>query len=269
MLGLARRRQVDWCLGKAQLVAAGAVVLFGAALKADLAQFANAPAIPSLLKWMQGSAWLVVVLGPITVAAIQWGRRRFGSPWAWEAIQKLLDEFRNEVFSERTDDPLDHHRVTLFKYHKVAVGLCDPRDWWHWLIAVARSDHLTKLRIRRFRAPDDAERCEGVVGRAWRCKGWVLVPKPGEASLALTSTSPETSIETYAKETGVDVEWVRRQIKHGRPLAASYAALLVRLKGQPWGVLVLDSRSPGTIDVAKLERFKALGNLLTPLLERV
>lgn len=268
LLGLTRRRHVDWCLGKIQLVAAGAVVLFGAALKADLSQFANAPAIQSLLRWMQGSAWLVVIIGPISVAVIQWGRRRFGSPWAWEAIQKLIDEFRNEVFGDHTDDPLDHHRVTLFKYHKTAVGFCDPRDWWHWLIAVARSDHLTKLRIRRFRAPDDAEQCEGVVGRAWRCKGWVLVPKAGAALPVLTETSSGADIEAYAKETGVDAEWVRRQLKHGRPLAASYAALLVRLKGQPWGVLVLDSRSPGTIDLAKLDRFKAFGNLLTPLLER-
>lgn len=49
----------------------------------------------------------------------------------------------------------------------------------------------------------------------------------------------------------------------------SYAALLVRLRGQPWGVLVLDSRRSDRIDVSKLDRFKAYGNLLTPLLERV
>jgi hypothetical protein len=269
LLGLTRRRQVDWCLGKVQLVAAGAVVAFGASLKADLSQFASAPAIQGLLRWMQGTAWIVVVLGPILVAVIQWGRLKFGSPWAWEAIQKLLDEFRNEVFGDRTDDPLDHHRVTLFKFYKTAVRLSAPRDWWHWLIAVARSDHLTKLRIRRFRAPDDAERCEGVAGRAWRCKGWVLVPKVGAKLPVLTPSSSESDIDAYAKETGVDAEWVRCQLKHGRPLAASYAALLVRLKGQPWGVLVLDSRTPGTIDVAKLDRFKAFGNLLTPLLERV
>jgi hypothetical protein len=269
LLGLAKRRHVDGFLGKIQMAIAGAIVVFGASLKADLAQFVGAPVVQSLLKWMQGTAWLVVVLGPISVAVVQWGRRKFGTPWAWEAIQKLIDEFRNEVFGDQSDDPLDHHRVTLFKYHKSAVGLRHPREWSNWLIAVARSDHLTKLRIRRFRAPDDGEQCEGVVGRAWRCRGWVIVPNPRTVLPILNQESPATDRDSYAKETGVSVEWVNQQLQRGRPLASSYAALVVLLKGQPWGVLVLDSRKPGSIDVEKLKRFSAYGKLLTPLLERV
>lgn len=269
MVALKRRKQIDWCLGKVQIAVAGAVVVFGASLKADLAQYAGTPWLQDILKWMQGSAWLIVVVGPITVALVQWGRRTFGSPWAWESLQKVLDEFRNEVFGDLTDDPLDHHRVTLFKYHRTAVGWRWPKDWWNWLIAVARSDHLTKLRIRRFRAPDDGEQCEGVVGQAWRCRGWVLVPKSGSELPTLTASSSDADKEQYAKATGVPVEWVNRQLQRGRPLAAAYAALVVQLKGQPWGVLVLDSRKKGAIDADKLKRFSAYGKLLTPLLERV
>jgi hypothetical protein len=269
LLALTRRRRVDWCLGKIQLAIASAIVVFGASLKADPAQFPSWPVVQSLLTWMQRTAWLVVVLGPISVAVVQWGRRKFGTPWAWEAIQKLIDEFRNDVFGDQSDDPLDHHRVTLFKHHKSAVGFRHPRQWSNWLIAVARSDHLTKLRIRRFRAPDDGERCEGVVGRAYRCHGWVIIPKPGVTLPIIDQNSPETDRQSYANQTGVSVEWVNQQVQRGRPLAASYAALAVLLKGEPWGVLVLDSRKSGSIDVEKLRRFSAFGKLLTPLLERV
>lgn len=269
MIALQHRSRVDWCLGKVQLVAAGAIVVFGASLKADVTKVESVPVIAETLRWMQGSAWAVVVAGPVVVVGVQWARRRFGSPWAWEAIQKILDEFRNEVFGEFADDPLDHHRVTLFRYRKFSPFISDPRDWCRWLVAVARSGHLTKLRIRRFRAPDDGEQCEGVVGRAWRCSGWVIVPKAVQPLPTLNADASDDAITAYASETGVDHEWVRRQLQKGRPLAMSYAALLVRLRGEPWGVLVLDSRCSDRIDVSRLDRFKAYGNLLTPLLERV
>jgi hypothetical protein len=265
LIAIQRRILVDWCLGKVQLVAAGAVVAFGASLKADVTKVESFPVIPEMLRWMQGSAWAVVVVGPFVVGSVQWARRRFGSPWAWEAIQKILDEFRNEVFGELEADPLDHHRVTLFRYRKFSPFISDPRDWCHWLVAVARSDHLTKQRIRRFRAPDDGEQCEGVVGRAWRCSSWVIVTA---AVPTLNANASDDEIELYASKTGVDHKWVRRQLQKRRPLAMSYAALLVRLHGKPWGVLVLDSRR-SEIDVSKLERFKAYGNLLTPLFERI
>lgn len=267
MLGLDRRRQVDWCLGKAQVATALAIVFFGAALKADPANFG--PFEP-FLKWMQVWAWVVVSFGPIVVGAVQWVRRKFGSPWAWEAIQNLIDEFRNDVFKELPEeDPLDHHRVTLFKYHQFAVGWEWPTRWKNWLVAVARSDHLTKDKIRRFRAPDDGEACEGVAGRAWRSKPWILVPSTGTALPQLAKTSTEEEIRKYAEATGVTLEWVRRQLDRGRPLAQSYAAVVVRLKGKPWGVLVLDSRRSGAINPDKVQRFNAYAKLLTPLLERV
>src|SRR5690606_1328468 len=113
------------------------------------------------------------------------------------------------------------------------------------------------------------EQCEGVVGKAWRCSGWIIVPKSSQPLPPLSPASSDADIQAYAAETGVDPHWVRGQSHNGRPLAMSYAALLVRLRGQPWGVLVLDSRCANRIDVAKLDRFKAYSNLLTPLLERV
>lgn len=274
MLGLGTRRSIDWCLGKVQIVVSTTVVLFGALLKVDRAQF---PTFEPLLQKLQGVAWLFVVGGPIIVAAVQGVRLKFGSPWAWEALQSILDELRIELFGKFTDDPDDYHRVTLFKrsaFHlgrwnewRSAAGAWDPRGW---LVAVARSGHLMKDRIRRFRAPDDADRCEGVVGKAWRRKGWIIIPEAGRQLPTMTGAVQVAAIKTYAEETGVSIEWVNFQTKNGRPLAAVYAAFQVLKKGTPWGVLVIDSRKPAAIDFELLRtRFAPYMKVLSPLLEKI
>jgi len=218
------------------------------------------------MEWMQGHAWLVVMAGPILVGIFQLVRRKYGSPWAWEAIQRTIDGFRSEIFDSQDDDPLDHHRVTLFKKYNWHVWCTRPKK--DMLVAVARSNHMTKKNIQRFLAPDDGEACEGVVGMAWRCGSWVLVPSVGSQLPVLEQGANTQDIEEYARETGVRADWVSRQLERSRPLALSYAALLVRVRGQPWGVLVLDSRQHETLTPNRLERFKAYGSLLTPLLER-
>lgn len=266
MMELDRRREVDWCLGKIQIFAAIAVAAFGAVLKADPAR---SGVLESTVCWMHDTAWIVVVVGPVFIAGIQGFRRKFGNPWAWEAIQRLLDQFRNDVFEHLNDDPLDHHRVTLFKYRRVPLASRLPKDGWQWLGAVARSGHLTKEKIRRFRASDDGERCQGVVGMAWRRRTWVIVPKVGKTLPVLTRGSSDSDIEAYARETNVESDLVKKQLVSGKPLASSYAALVVRLKGKPWGVLVLDSRGEGPMDRERLQKFSVYGDLLTPLLERV
>lgn len=248
---------IDWWLGKLQIVLAILIAAFGAVLKVDLAR------VPwqwlyATFNFMQQWAWAVAVIGPAALAITQFVRRKFGNPWAWDAVQKLLDEIRREVFGEYSQDPLDHHRVTLFKSIKRKV-----------LVAVARSDHLTKNKIRRFRVSDDGELCEGVAGRAWRCSEWVIVPSVGTELPALKKHSSPADVEAFAARTHVDPKWVRRQLSAERPLAMSYAAILIRLKGQPWGVLVLDSRNPKPIDREKLAKFGVYGSLLTPLLERI
>ena len=76
-------------------------------------------------------------------------------------------------------------------------------------------------------------------------------------------------IREYALATGVSKSYVVGKLSGGRPLAASYAALIVQLRGIPWGVIVLDSRKPDAIDLDKLNGYRAYGSLLTPILERV
>ncbi len=264
LLPIEQRRWIDWWLGKLQIATAFSVTLFGAVLKAEPSHFGEA--LGPLVGGMQRWAWLVAVAGPIIVVVLQWARGHFGNPWAWDAIQKILDEFSHEVFKD-SRDPDDYHRVTLFKHRKWCWSW-NPSLMRNWLVAAARSGHLTKERIRRFRAPDDGEACQGVVGFAWRHRDWVLVPDDRVPLPSLNDTSPQDDIEKYANLCKVDPAWVTGQLQKRRPLAKSYAALRVQLRGKPWGVLVLDSRNPEPIDKEKLDRFKAYANLLTPLLER-
>lgn len=263
MLPLERRRVIDWWLGKAQILIASSVVVFTAMVKAVPSSFGN---FEHIVTGIQNIAWIVAVVGPPMVGLLQVIRRKYGNPWAWEAIQKILDEFSGEVFGD-SSDPDDYHRVTLFK-HRQWCWNWNPSKIKGWLIAVARSGHLTKEKIRRFRAPDDGEACEGVAGYAWRVRTWVRVPENETLLPVLSAKSMETDIEAYAKMCHVKSESVKQLIGDGKPMAQSFAALRVQLGGKPWGVLVLDSRNTGPIDLSRLNRFKVYANLLTPLLER-
>lgn len=266
MLPRERRQQLDFWMGKAQLGMTGVVAGFGAILKTDPAKY---PVIKLLLELAQQSAWIVVIFGPLIVAMLQYFRRRLGNPWAHDAMQKILNEFRDEMFGH-LNGPKDHHRVTLFRHRK--KSFVPPFSFQDQLVAVARSDHLTKNKIEAFQAPDDGEKCSGIVGFAYRGgDSWVIVPPPGGEPLPqITSRSSQQDIEKYASATFVDPQWVRkRAAASSRPLAGSYAALLVRVRGQPWGVLVIDSRSPTPLDEKKLNEFKKYGDVLTPILERI
>ena len=86
----------------------------------------------------------------------------------------------------------------------------------------------------------------------------------------MSAESGDATINEYAGATQVTNGWIRSQLRSGRPLASSYAALRVLLKGRPWGVLVIDSRRSEPINKELLSaRFTTYGSVLTPLLEKV
>lgn len=270
MLQLGIRKSVDKWLGKSQLIITAVVMAFGACLRAKPSDFQDLKLLANTLEWMQTWAWLVVFFGPPLVGAIQLVRRRYGNPWAWSAIQEWLDAVQEDVFRDiGPTDPMDHHRVTLFRYRRWLPGLRAPSTWGHWLVAVARSGHLTRSRIQKFRVPDDGESCEGVAGMAWRCRDWVFVPEPKQSPIPIpTSDSEREKIAEYAASTGVTHEWVQKKVNGKREMAASYAALKVLLHGKPWGVLVVDSRKAEGISSRKASSVGGTLGLLRPLLER-
>lgn len=268
MLEIERRKQFDWFLGKAQILATVATVCSGASLKANPEEWSVAA---GLLLWMQRNAWWIVVSSPIVLGVLQWIRRELGNPWAWETTQKLLEEFRSHVFEANGEDASDRHRVTLFRYYRWRPLWTDlsRRKCSRQLVAVARSGHLRRNNIERFRVPDIGEDCEGIAGQAFRRSGWIIVP-PANAELPeITPTSSKEDIQRYSRETFVDTDYVNDRVRSKKGLSLSYAAITVRHKGKPWGVLVIDSRSHNAIPRDKLNSYRAYASVLTPLLERI
>lgn len=273
LLKLENRRRLNRWLGIAHWTLGVAVLVVGASLRADEVMLAKAPYLAEPVRWMQGSAWAFLLVLPPLAVIIEGARRRFGSPWEWETIQQILDQYQQAVFADCQDDPLDHHRVTLFRHRKWRVHFAWPRRWAGWLVPVARSGRLTRERISSFRAPDDPAKCEGVAGKAFRQDSWMFVEADASCFLRadkkLNNKALQKQLKTYAGLTGVSEDWVRRYVQSGRPLASSFAALTILHKGEAWGVLVIDSQSKNRIDTRHVEEFTTYGRLLTPLLGRI
>ncbi len=155
-------------------------------------------------------------------------RRQIGPPWVWKYVHFLLDTFRKHVFDDE-DGEVHHHRVTLFKHRRC-------RAWWTfgvgggWLVPVERSGHTTLKRRTSFRAPDNADRAEGIAGYTWSCRRNVYVENLPDISKPDVS---DAEIEAFASQSHCNVRWVRRR-KH-RCCSRSYCGIPVEVKGERWG----------------------------------
>lgn len=247
----------------------GALILAGAFSQANPTRFKGIPYGIESIEWTKENVWAFAVFCPIAVALLQFIRRVFGNPWAREAIQNTLNQLRNDIYKQYADDPIDNHRVTLYKYRRWRPVWYRPRSGLNWLIPVARSGHLTQKGIRKFRVPDKAHECEGVVGHAFRQSGWLVSPQGNEVLTKLDTSSTDEEIERHAALTFISPDWVRGRIDKSLPMSLSFAALKIRLNGQEWGVVVLDSRSSDKLTQRKLDRYTVYANILTPLLERI
>ncbi|MFO0782071.1 MAG: hypothetical protein U0636_00115 [Phycisphaerales bacterium] len=270
MLPLKARRIADQVLGKCQIGCGIAVAAFGGVLKADPSQ--HDPWLAATIQWMQSQAWIVAIAGPIVVGLLQWSRKKYGDPRTWLQVQEVLDDFREDLFGSLDGDVLDHHRVTLFKHcwcHRRCFGMRWPWQWFNRLIPVARSGHLTKDGISTFWAPDSADQSEGIAGAAYRRRQWLVVTLATADLEAARNDLSTEAIGRIAAATHSSPRWVRDRVKSGKYLSGAYAAIAVRVEWDPWGVIVVDSRSPIEIDRAKLDRFKDHARRLTPLLEKI
>lgn len=197
------------------------------------------------------SVGLALILGLV--------RRRVGSPSVWEAVHEGLEAVRNQAFADRsTGDPEHYHRATLFRYYSVRPSW----RYWPWtrrLVAVARSGRHTRKAITTFRAPDTPDRTNGVAGQAWARPDSYRVPELPDVS---GDPSP-AEVERYARLSSVTKEWVREN----QPETRSLFGMRLEVDGEPWGVLVLDSRDPEPIEGEKA--FRMVARTLTPLLKGV
>ncbi len=208
------------------------------------------------------------------------------STWARDKqlIQYILDKAKNLAYEANANDPVHHHRVTLFKYKKYAIvhhwsgenhNLCIKKAWpwgkmhpWTgWLKPIARSGHTSQGTKTRFLAPSSGE-AEGVCGRAW-CSDSVVV-KTG-----LPEIKPNKSAyrRQYAENTYCDkamIDYITKIDKSGeiKIPPRSIGAIPIHVNGDVWGVLVFDSRSPDGVSKTIGDDFKLTVGLIEKILEK-
>lgn len=233
-------------------------------------------------EWLAATSILWYVIATVIAGAAGWARKNIGATAKWRLVKELLDTFRDELFGE--SGGVHANRVTLFRHvgWKWAVPRCTihPRPHRHWcwplqtggwLVPVVRSAHTTQRSCTAFRAPrENPAGAEGVAGAAWAERGIIrqeelpnLLPKPPE------QLAPEDErIEEYAMKARVDVDWVRERVRRTSSCARSFYAIPVRVRGNDWGVIVVDSAEaqlPKPRTLRHLER--TMARLLAKMLE--
>ena len=185
------------------------------------------------LVWLQNVAWVGIPFLILFLGFAKVLRDAIGPPWVWTVVQRVLDQFQELAFADRSG-PKHHHRVTLFRIARFS------KPWRRWpgrryLVPVARSGHATMQCSVVFRIPDSADNAEGVAGRTWAERK--VVPVSGLP--AITGAVPDEVRHEYARKTWVSRKWLRAWAE---PAARSFLGIPVEVGGKPWGVIVLDSR---------------------------
>lgn len=234
----------------------------------------NRPVVWAALEYIQDhTVYLYLAIGIVVFLCVLY--RRMGDPWILEKLQFILDEYQFKVFSA-SGAPQDHDRVTIFKHCKNHFWL---RHWscskWYWrsgkhpfwsdyLIPVLRSGHISKKSKAIFYAPDGSDKAEGVASMAWSKKGSVVLNQLP----VIKSNTGVRDKEKYARATKCDLALLDKYIAEGRQPPSSIAAMVIECNGRPWGVLVLDSRSPNGVTDDSVDNYTLTIALIGHLLER-
>lgn len=252
------RKGLHGLLGVVAWALLPAAVLVGAALKTNPPDW-KSWGLDVFLANLQETAWITLPACVILTPLLKWLQSVVGIPWVWEVIRHNLDAFRDHVF-EKQDGPVHHHRVTLFKYR---FGLLWP-PFGGWLVPVERSGHTTRDTRVRFRAPknkpDDAE---GIAGQTWAQRSFLPVQDLQDVSQC---QDPEV-LEDYAQRTFVTSQWLRKN-RELSAAARSFAGIPVEVKGELWGVIVLDSRLERLPGRSPEKTYRLFGRQLGKLLEK-
>lgn len=206
---------------------------------------------------IKSNAWWLTLGSTLVIGASKVIRRIvLPDPWFEQALASILNNGRLCLIDPAVmqNSNIHHHRVTLYRYAEWSFRPKPLGGWiWFWgwgrgpasgwLIPVARSGHTTQKVKSTFLAPDDADACEGVVGRAWACEGVIH-----NANLPLIdNNSSDADIRNYAKNTWVSESWVRSKMSQAKPLARSFVGYPIKVRGRRWGVVVVDSVDPNGV----------------------
>lgn len=240
--GSAKRWIYIW--GKRSGVAAGA-------LFAVLATVAKLPQgyeqwyspLPQLIGQLKNNfSWIWIAAALLTV--VNGIFRALPDPWIWSILRQILNQIQKVAYQDFVGQLNNHHRVTLFKHKKwrwviKKVGQKYFWPWSGWLVPVLRSGHVSQKSKACFLASKDDINPQGVVGQSWGSNAITVASElPG-----LSSVSGDAQITKYTTRTFADFEHVKSQCKQGKNLPRSIGAVPIVVKGDIWGVLVLDSQN--------------------------
>jgi hypothetical protein len=249
--------------------------LAAGSLKTDPARFPEA--VGDGLTTIQQHAWWIVLASTIAVAIAKALADYIGPPWVREALNRILNRFRKVAFINIDGEPHHKHRVTLFQRKRFWFPIAIPwpgngQRWpvrpgrWPmsgWMIPVARSGRATQSTRTCFLATDDPNRSEGIVGEVWLTNEvrHVVLPdlgvKPSEAKIA-----------QYASLAGMPTEWIRDRVAKKKPCPRSLCGVPIEVGNRFWGVLVLESAGPDTIDYQG-HGWKAFTDMVQPSIEEL
>lgn len=239
------------------------IIVVGGIQRADLNYIGTKQILPvglaNYATGLQQTAWITLPLLVVLSGILGLLRKHLGSPWLWDTVHHHLDVIRKAAFDIQPGDGGHYHRATLFKFQQ--WRWCWKKwPWDGYLVPVERSGHTTRSGVSVFRAPDQADQCEGIAGRAWANNQLVTV----SGLPALSNAAPQEDFEIYSRNTGVSIEWLRQRL----PQARSLCGVPIDVKGRPWGVLVLDSRSPTGLKPEGAVMYEPTSRLLAKILER-
>ncbi len=254
------------------MIASGAVcsLVFAVALKTQADSVW--PALRPTAVFIQQKTWWMWPIATAMMFLAKAADKKFCDRWGFDAVKEMLELLRETAFPKNAD-PQHHHRVTLFR-HKEWRLCWRTWPWSGWLIPIVRSGHTTQNRKTCFLAPDDADRAEGVVGRAWNSSRVIVIPDPEEKQSPLPALHGDSNRPldiqplacSYAKATFVSVDWVLKNM----PYARSFMGIPVIVKGKPWGVIVVDSRAETIPNVkAVYDAYNLISRPLIKCIERL
>ena len=204
---------------------------------------------------VQSRAWWLILASSVLAGVCKLVCDGIGPPWVWRSIQKVLDTFRDGAFEIDGKDGLHKYRVTLFKRCRFAFPMRPGRSphwpwgkgrhpWSGWLVPLARSGHTAQKSTTVFLAPDDAENAEGIAGKVWAGQWTMMIPNLPD----INKDSVPEMVEEYAKEAMVPSDWIAWRLLKGKACPRSLCCISLEVKGEPWGVILLDSAVPSAIN---------------------
>lgn len=206
------------------------------------------PLLAQALRFAQEWTWVALLtLAPLGAIA-RVCAEKLGTPWAVRAVEAILEELREHIFTDQClHEPQHHHRVTLFKHVKCI--------WWTypwrgrgkpcsgWLKPVARSGHTTQRTNTVFLAPDMADNAEGVAGVTWTKMATVRI-----SNLPAIRAPEDAHAATYVEKSFTPPRLFRPRAKsEPKRLPRALCGIPVFANSEPWGVIVIDSRNPDGI----------------------